>query len=334
MIYIIGSTNRTGISMSTQGFLKPFEHAKIEHQFVTYGNFLKNINWYKQQKCIIIPIPSAWQFNLHAAARFINIFVCESNTIPKKDRMLLKYVESIWTPSTFCQKILKYYNIDSKVLPYSIEAPCRSLSKDQKKFTFMCSFDGKFTIIRKGVVNTIEAFKKAFEGNNDVCLIVKTFELNNHNKIIIESAISGDSRIILKNNFAEDRDSLFDNIDCYVSLHASEGFGMHIAEALYREIPVIVTNYGGNTDFCNYQTSYLVNGVFENHFYDVQYNWDGLWLRPCVQEAIAQMQHVYNNYNEAIEKARIGSKLVDSKYSITSISNQIKNYENSIFPHS
>lgn len=334
MIYIVGSTNRTGISMSTQGFLKPFEHANIKHKFVPYGDFLKEIIWYKQQKCVIVPIPSAWQFALDRPTKFTNIFVCESNTIPKKDRILLKYVEDIWVPSTFCQKILKYYDIDSKLLPYSIESPSRILSKDHKKFTFMCSFDGKFTIIRKGAVNTIEAFKRAFESNNDVCLIVKTFDLNNYNKHIIESTIGTDSRIVLKNNFTKDRDSLFDNIDCYISLHAAEGFGMHIAEALYREIPVIVTNYGGNTDFCNYQTSYLVNGVFENHAYDNQYNWDGVWLKPSAEEAIFQMKQVYENYNEAVERAKLGKKLVESKYSIASVSKQIKNYENNIFSHS
>lgn len=334
MIYIVGSTNRTGISMSTQGYLKPFELTGIKHQFVPYSDFSKELTWYKRQRCIIVPIPSAWNFSLNTPTDFTNIFVCESNTIPKKDRLLLKCMKDIWTPSTFCQKILQYYDIDSKVLPYSIEAPSRPRKKEHTRFTFMCSFDGKFTIIRKGVLNAIDSFKQAFQNKDDVCLIIKTFDLNASSKKIILAAIDNDNRIVLKNEFVVDRDALFDNIDCYVSLHASEGFGMHIAEALYREIPVIVTNYGGNTDFCNHHTSYLVGGIFEDHSYDAQYSWSGVWLKPHLCEAVEQMQDVYKNYNEALKKAKAGKNLVELKYSVASISTQIKKYENSVLSHS
>lgn len=326
MIYIVGSTNRTGISMSTQGYLKPFELAGIKHQFVPYSDFLKELTWYKRQRCIIVPIPSAWKFELTAPVNFTNIFVCESNTLPKRDRALLKCMQDIWTPTTFCQKILHYYDIDSKVLPYSIEAPSRPCKKEHTRFTFMCSFDGKFTIIRKGVLNAIESFKQAFQNKNDVCLIIKTFDLNASSKKTILAAIDNDSRIVLKNEFVVDRDALFDNIDCYVSLHTSEGFGMHIAEALYREVPVIATNYGGNTDFCTPQTSYLVGGSFEDHSYDAQYNWSGVWLKPYLSEAVEQMQSVYKNYHTALHKAKAGSCCVHDKYNEEIIAKKIIKY--------
>ena len=51
---------------------------------------------------------------------------------------------------------------------------------------------------------------------------------------------------------------LMNSCDSLVSLHSSEGFGLHIAEAMAMGKAVIATNWSGNTDFMNSTNSYPV----------------------------------------------------------------------------
>ena len=44
---------------------------------------------------------------------------------------------------------------------------------------------------------------------------------------------------------------LINSIDSLISLHRSEGFGLHLAEAMAMGKAVIATNWSGNTDFMN-----------------------------------------------------------------------------------
>lgn len=324
MLYVVGSTNRTGISISSKGYTRPLQLAGIDFEFIPYSQFLYNIHEFRGDRCLIVPIPSAWSFDLNEKTLFTSVFVCESNTIPQRDRDKLQYMEDIWTPSTFCSKILKHHNIDSKLIPYSIETPKRPRIITQQYFTFMCSFDGKFTYYRKGILKAIEAFKSAFSFNPNIRLVIKTFDLKLPTYKELQRAIMGDSRITINSTFVEHTDEIYDNIDCYVSLHSAEGFGMHIAEAMYREVPVITTNYGGNTDFCNIYSSFLVNGEFIDHSYDPQYSWNGVWVEPDITQAAAIMKFVVENYNVAIEKARFGKTLVTNLYSDKAIANLLK----------
>jgi glycosyltransferase involved in cell wall biosynthesis len=264
-----------------------------------------------------VPVPSAWSFKVPENSKFISAFVCESNTIPVNDREKLKNVSQIWSPSIFCQKVLKNNGFESKLIPYSMEMPQREAKRNQNSFTFLCSFDGKFTIHRKGILFAIEAFKKAFTDIDDVNMLIKTFDLNQDSKDTLLKHIENDSRISISDKFVKTVDEIYDNIDCYVSLHTSEGFGRHLAEAMLRKIPVIATNYGGSTDFCNKLTAAVVGGEFIKHNYDPQYYWDGVWLKPDIDEAVLAMKQVYQGNNINVD---VGEQIVQGLYNDNAVS--------------
>jgi glycosyltransferase involved in cell wall biosynthesis len=297
--------------------------AGIDHAFVDYRDFLKNAADYQDKKCLIIPVPSAWRFTLKEKVPFINAFVCESNVIPESDAKKLRCIEQIWTPSRFCQKVLHNNHFKSKYVPYSMEMPLRECTKNQKVFTFLCSFDGKFTIHRKGIIHAINVFKRAFEDIKDVAMVIKTFDLTERSKNILTECIGvNDSRITIKDGFVETVDEIYDDIDCYVSLHATEGYGRHLAEAMLRKIPVICTNYGGNTDFCTEETALLVDGEFVSHKYDAQYNWNGLWLHPNLLKAQLHMRRLYEGWvAKDIEKAK---QCIETWYSDEAVAKILK----------
>src|SRR6201999_1357068 len=73
-------------------------------------------------------------------------------------------------------------------------------------------------------------------------------------------AVSGDPRIKIITTRLSDAEmiALVRDADCIVSLHRSEGFGYLMSDAMAYGTPVIATDYSGNADFCDPDTSFPV----------------------------------------------------------------------------
>jgi glycosyltransferase involved in cell wall biosynthesis len=88
--------------------------------------------------------------------------------------------------------------------------------------------------------------------------------------------------------------------DCYVSLHRSEGLGLTLSEAMSHGVPVIATNYSGNTDFMTEQNSFLVPwspvpvGAGAGG-----YDPTAIWAEPDEESAIRTLRYVFHNQSEA-----------------------------------
>lgn len=102
---------------------------------------------------------------------------------------------------------------------------------------------------------------------------------------------------------------LWAECDCLVSLHRSEGFGLPVAEALARGIPVVVTRQGGILDFMDDRGGLLIDGVpavpGPAGSASGYHEWSG-WVEPDIQSAAAAMRLVMNNYPAAVARARNG----------------------------
>ena len=88
-------------------------------------------------------------------------------------------------------------------------------------------------------------------------------------------------------------DSLLDSIDCFVSLHRAEGFGLVNAEAMARGKVVVATGWSGNTDFMTAMNSLPVDyrmGVIER---DIgPYRAGQRWAEPDVDDAADKLARV------------------------------------------
>ena len=78
-------------------------------------------------------------------------------------------------------------------------------------------------------------------------------------------------------------------VDAHVSLHRSEGFGLHLADAMAAGKPVIATGYSGNLAYMATENSSLVPyELVPVGFGNEPYPPDANWAEPDEVEAAAR----------------------------------------------
>ncbi len=187
---------------------------------------------------------------------------------PKWVRHVTSYHE-IWTPSDFVTQAVygairrDNASIATQVttMPFGLRVDAESYSADrslfdlpENAFVFLVVFDYFSCIERKNPIGAIQAFLKAFpeRENQEVFLIVKSMNVqfasaadfvtahlpmmeltrDYHNIRHIQYHLSGATLKTLKAS-----------VDCLVSLHRSEGYGLNLLEFMMLGKPVIATAY-------------------------------------------------------------------------------------------
>lgn len=159
---------------------------------------------------------------------------------------------------------------------------------------------------RKGIDSLIEAYGRAFSCDDDVSLIIKTFE-NPHNELLLRLAEARNENprfpdvVTIFGDISEGQlKALYAQCDVMVGPSLAEGYGLPFAEAMLSGIPVITTAWGGQTDFCNEGNSWLVDYKFEqtNTHFGL---WSSAWAR-VYSDALARA--MTEARNAPLEKRR------------------------------
>lgn len=171
-------------------------------------------------------------------------------------------------------------------------------------FTFLCVAEHT---PRKNLPFLVQAFKKAFSDNPDVCLVIKT---GIHNSDELNQAASSNRNIhILQQLLKTDEElaALYASAHCFVLPTRFEGFGMPLLEAMATGLPVITTHYSGHLDFCRPDNSFLTR-VKQMIPADTRCfpHLNGWWAEPDEEHLIEQMRHVFYNYEQAAIVGRKG----------------------------
>lgn len=229
----------------------------------------------------------------------------ELSRAPSEWQETLQQFDEVWAMSQFVHRAL--HPICDKLkysAPVVLESP---LSKSQVKrqhrpFTFMYMFDSASFLSRKNPEAAIQAFLSAFpDKTTPVRLLLKSTPLQNSGSCeALLKLVGSDSRIALETKLVShsELDNLWGRCHCYLSLHRSEGFGRTIAEAVVRNIPVIATDWSGNTDITgpDYElgVSYELIDVAEHEY---PYSDNQVWSEPKIADAAQKMKWVYENQN-------------------------------------
>lgn len=186
-----------------------------------------------------------------------------------------------------------------------------------KDDAFVFGFVSQWTE-RKHPLALIKAYWHAFQNQENVALVMKTYrsDYSEGEKDAIRTTIKRLKMVMPMDNYPpiylvldmlteEEMAALFARFDCYTSLDRGEGFGLGPFQAAAQAKPIIVTGFGGVTEYAKPEHSYLVD-YHETPVHGMPwspwYNGSQLWAEPSIKHGADLMRHVYENQDEA--KAR------------------------------
>ena len=183
----------------------------------------------------------------------------ELEEIPRKWIPAFEEIDEVWVPSEFVKQAMeKSSPLPVITIPHCIDLKIESaLSRSyfgipDTAFTFLAMFDTRSVAERKNPYGAIKAFKQAFEGHDkEVCLILKVNNAEEEKMDRLLAAVESHPNILImgKAHSRSEINALLSLIDCFVSLHRSEGFGLGPAEAMCLGKATIITNWSGSIDY-------------------------------------------------------------------------------------
>lgn len=236
----------------------------------------------------------------------IGFWLWELEEFPEEWVGCIDILDEIWTPAEFVSNaIRKVTDKPVKTVPYIIEAPTnpefdrKYFGLPEDKFLYLMMYSSDSMMERKNPVGALQAFKKAFDKDDDsVGLVIKLNGKNQEDIDYISSFLDGYKNIY----FMTDRltkievNSLVKDVDVFVSLHRAEGFGLVMAEAMINNTPCIATNWSANTEFMSEETACMVDyhkvatdrpiGPYKKGIY---------WAEPNTGDAAKCMRRLYED---------------------------------------
>lgn len=228
------------------------------------------------------------------------------------------------------------HGIDTDVFEDVSPFPIKGVGKDTYVF-----YDVFQWTERKNPLPLIKAYWYAFTNRPDanVALVLKTYRGNysEAEKVTIRTSIHKFKEVapldyyppmfLITNLLSEaEIHGLHARGDCFVSLNRGEGFGLSPFTAGACGKPVIITNYGGVTEYAKEDNSYLLDYILTPVFgmpWSPWYRGDQLWAEPDAYQAAKFMQHAYENREEAKERGQRLKKYISENFTWNDIGKRI-----------
>ncbi len=238
----------------------------------------------------------------------------------------LDLVDEVWALSAFSQQAIALKApVPVLRVPCSVEAP--PAAADRARFgiadgevAFLAMCDVLSVPERKNPLGVVAAFRRAFPANEKVRLLLKVgnVEFQPELKSRLREAQQADPRIALIVGYLA-RDelwSLLASVDCFVSLHRAEGFGLPMAEAMACGKPVIATGWSGNADFTRADNALVVDYTLVALERDLgPYRRGQFWAEPDVASAAAAMRQVADSADLRTQLGRRGLATIGAELS-------------------
>lgn len=235
------------------------------------------------------------------------LFFWEESVIPLETvRVLNGHFRGVLAPSSFVAKTL----LDSGVsIPVHLVgqspdlAAFRRLGAARRDLSSRAgSPSGTVTFLhvssclpRKGVDILLAAYTHAFRRVDPVRLVIKGYDNPQNTVPAMVDAIRAsdpDAPEIVLINHDLDSQALLDlyrTADVMVLPTRGEGFNLPAAEAMAARIPLIVTGFGGQTDFCDAGTARLLSSRFAPSISHLA-SGASLWVEPSMDDLVAAMR--------------------------------------------
>lgn len=219
-----------------------------------------------------------------------------------------RLVDEIWATTTFMATAFRSLGTAPvSLVPIPFERPAAE-RRPISSFGPLAGFDGRFVfgvvydhlsvIERKNPLAAVRAFREAFRPDEGPVLVIKSINGHRHwqEQEQVRAATGGRDDIVVWDELLTRSEhlDLIASLDALVSLHRSEGVGLHLAEAMSLGVPVIATRYSGNLDFMDDTTAFLVDAeiVPIGSRGGWAYPPTARWAEPDLGQAVAAMRDV------------------------------------------
>jgi len=253
----------------------------------------------------------------------------EMSHVPSRYLKNTNLFHEIMGYSTFAKNVLKSSGVKTKCTVADFDMKIHDnfgikydrtyfgLPKDKLLFLVSGSYTSGHE--RKNFIGAIQGFKEAFEGKNDVALVVHIHCSKTHgDKLYTEfeqycekiKEMGGKNIIIINSDddFSYEKTiGLKRSCDCLISPHKCEGYGLNIAEMAEVGKNVIMTGWSGNMDI-------IQNSRWSNKIQTIKYNlvkvkpenfiWvdkkdDNCYWAECdLNDMVGLMQGLYQNFKK------------------------------------
>jgi glycosyltransferase involved in cell wall biosynthesis len=203
----------------------------------------------------------------HTRAR-VGVWYWEVGVLPEPMRKAFDLVDEVWCVSDYVRDclapwgdrpVLKHPLVFDEAVPTALRRADLGLPEDP--FLFGYVFDYSSVLQRKNPVGLIDAYRRAFGPDDGASLILKTIhaEVWPAAAARVREAAAERNDIVFLDGFLDPLEmrALFQLVDCYVSLHRSEGLGLTLASAMAAGTPAIATGWSGNLEFMSSDDSIL-----------------------------------------------------------------------------
>lgn len=295
---------------------------------------------------LLIGTPPSWEYYLCEDKKFVGVCVWEGDKVPKSwlDIMEDERVSQVWVPSVHVKeailntlgepfrenvKLVFYPHVEGKirVVPHGCDREIfksiEQIKKDDDIFTFItCGGWPNSWRDRKGISYLLKSFIEEFSDDEFVEMNVKInqcYGINldqNLKDLDIQKQDGPKVNFVLDNLTQKQLNEFYNSGDVFITTSLAEAFNLPPLESMSCGVPVLSTDFGGQTDFVNEENGWLLTeGKMKEVKFDIQY--EGIsWKRPSIEEVRKQMRDIYNDWkdnNSKVIKEKSNKALEDSK---------------------
>lgn len=240
----------------------------------------------------------------------------ETSELAPEDAEALTLVDEVWAQSTYVAEAIRRAGGTARVVTAPVPVPRWSTRRSRQDlglpegFVALCAFDWFSVAERKNPLGVLDAYTRAFGPDEGASLVFKTVNGEHAwaDLDALQMAIGDRRDVHVIDGFVSSTDmtAFLQSVDCLVSLHRSEGFGMLLAEAMGAALPCVATAYSGNLDFMDDDIACLVPATTVAVPEDVPvYGGHGEWAEPDVDAAADHLRRLRDDPRTA---RRIGER--------------------------
>jgi glycosyltransferase involved in cell wall biosynthesis len=338
--------NSTGYASHTRGIINAlFNYANVRLSTTIIPDWNRHVNDKelemikrqpeKDEINLIITNPLYWRLNLGSGRNWCYL-VWEGDKIPKCfiEECLNPDIEKILVPSQhtkdailntlkdveFLNNIYPWTN-KIKIIPHGIDLNLFYPKEKPKKCTFIANKGLRGPEDRGGIQYLIKAYIEEFT-NEEVELILRinpAYGLIDIKKLTneivkcevgkVQPKITVADKPMEYNNLV----NLYNKGTVFVSPTRAEAFNIPCLEAMGCGLPVITTNFGGQTDYVNESNGWLIGGEKTEVKWDLMY--EGIkWLTPNITELREALRYCFEHPDEVKSK---GLKAIEDARKLT-----------------